>query len=546
MNPFLKLNVLQRILAAPVLLMLILLGMFAFSYSGTQGQRAALDEMFRLRFANTQESQVLVGQVAQVQAQMYKVVSLHAAKYDPVKIQPLADGLGKQIDYSIAAVDKLLGNSGLLAEEKELLGKIRSLLTEYGKTVKDVMEMAGSDAMMANMFIETAWDHLGKLEKAMGDLVALEKHLGEERFQSADSQAKQLLQAFIVALVVAIAIGAGVTWVVASSITRPLVAVVADADHVVKNNDFTRQVAVMGDCEIGASARAFNQLLSQQRKFIGDTLGSANRIADIARRVSTTSEQISRSAESQSTSASTVAATIEQVSVSIDEAANAAEQAEATVQQTRSESDRAMAVTHETMEDINKIVSRIEDSSAKVGVLAENSQAISNIINVIKEIADQTNLLALNAAIEAARAGEQGRGFAVVADEVRKLAERTSQSTQEIGNLIGNIRSQIEVTVGAMAQASRESSRIATKSREAEEALRSISRGNNEISTRVQDMAYSIREQSQAVQSIARNMDQIAQGTEETSSATRSGSVSAHELDQLANTLQRAIAVYRI
>jgi methyl-accepting chemotaxis protein len=198
------------------------------------------------------------------------------------------------------------------------------------------------------------------------------------------------------------------------------------------------------------------------------------------------------------------------------------------------------------MGDISKIVSSIAESSSKVGVLAENSLAISNIINVIKEIADQTNLLALNAAIEAARAGEQGRGFAVVADEVRKLAERTTQSTQEIGNLIGSIQTQIEVTVSAMSQASEQSERIVAKSREAEQSLENIARGNGEVSSRVQEIALSIREQSKAVQSISHNMEQIAQGTEETSASMRESSATVHELDLLAENLRQAVAVYRI
>jgi methyl-accepting chemotaxis protein len=546
MNASFKLNVMQRLLLAPVLMMLVLLGMFALSYTGAQNQQTALDEIFNQRFVNTQQSQTLVGEVAQVQAQMYKVVSLHAAKYAPEKIKPLADALGVQIQKITASVNTLRAKAGLKGEETAALGKIHALLVEYGKTVNDVMEMAGSDPMMANMFIETAWDQLGKLDKSMGELVTLEKQLGEERFSTANTQAQNQLQIFVIAIVLAIVIGTIITFAVARSITKPLAAVVADADYVVRNNDFTRQVAVLSDCEIGDAARAFNGLLTQQRAFIGTTLASANQIADIARRVSETSNNVYSSAESQSDAASAVAATIEQVSCAIDETAQLANQAEATVLTTRGDSERALKVTHETMSDIGRIVASIGESSAKVGVLAENSQAISNIINVIKDIADQTNLLALNAAIEAARAGEQGRGFAVVADEVRKLAERTTQSTQQISTLISNIRSQIEVTVSSMSEASDQSNSIVVKSREAEVALTSIAKGNAEVSIRVQDIALSIREQSSAVQGITRNMEQIAQGTEQTSAATRDSSATSRDLDRLAETLRSAVAAYRI
>lgn len=547
MNPSsFKLNVMQRVLLAPILMIFVLLGMLALSYTGAQNQQIALDEIFNQRFVNTQQSQVLVGEVAQVQAQMYKVVSLYAAKYAPEKIKPLSDALGAQIQKTTASVDSLRNKTSLKSEETAALGKIHSLLVEYGKTVNDVMEMAGSDPMMANMFIETAWDQLGKLDKSMSELVTLEKQLGEERFVSASKQAQNQLQIFIISIAIAVVIGMIITFAVARSITRPLAAVVADADYVVRNNDFTRQVAVLSDCEIGDAARAFNGLLSQQRSFIGATLASANQIAEIARRVSETSNHVYSSAESQSDAASAVAATIEQVSCAIDETAQLANQAEASVVATRGDSERALRVTHETMSDIGRIVASIGESSAKVGILAENSQAISNIINVIKDIADQTNLLALNAAIEAARAGEQGRGFAVVADEVRKLAERTSQSTLQIGTLISNIRTQIEVTVNSMSAASDQSNSIVAKSREAEDALNSIAKGNAEISTKVQDIALSIREQSSAVQGITRNMEQIAQGTEQTSAATRDSSTTSRDLDHLAETLRSAVAAYRI
>lgn len=546
MNSSFKLNVMQRVLLAPVLLMLVLLGMFALSYSGAQNQQIALDEIFNQRFVNTQQSQTLVGEVAQVQAQMYKVVSLHTAKYAPEKIKPLSDALAAQIQKITASVNALRAKAGLKTEETAALGKIHALLVEYGKTVNDVMEMAASDPMMANMFIETAWDQLGKLDKSMAELISLEKQLGEERFSTANTQAKNQLQIFIVAIVLAIAIGSIITFVVARSITKPLATMVADADHVVRNNDFTRQVAVLSDCEIGDAARAFNGLLTQQRAFIGTTLASANQVAEIARRVTESAKNVYDSATRQSDASSAVAASIEQVSCAIDETAQLANHAEATVVATRSDSERALKVTHETMNDIGSIVASIGQSSEKVGILAENSQAISNIINVIKEIADQTNLLALNAAIEAARAGEQGRGFAVVADEVRKLAERTTQSTQQISTLIGNIRSQIEVTVSSMAAARDQSSSIVTKSHEAEMALTSIAQGNAEVSARVQNIAHSIREQSSAVQGITQNMEQIALGTEQTSAATRESSETSRDLDRLAETLRNAVAAYRI
>ena len=545
MNHF-KLSVMQRILAAPALLIIVLLGMFALNMLGAQSQRQALDELFHQRFVNTQQSQALLGEVAQLQARLYKVVSLHAAKYDPAKIEPLATALKQKITRVQADIDTLRGQKDLLAQENELLGKIRSGVDNYSKTVADVMEMAASDTMMANMFIETAWEQFDGLQKTMDALVSLEKKLGQERFDKANGDAEDLLRNFLIAIVLAVLAGAGLTWAVARSITQPLAAVVADSDYVLRHNDFTHRVAVLSDCEIGAAASAFNRLLVQQRSFIGDTLNSAGKIADIARRFAGSSAQVSSGAAQQSEAAAAVAASVEEVSVSIGETSRGAEHAEISVEKARADSDRALGMTRETMSDINRIVASIEDSSSKVGVLSDNSQAISNIINVIKEIADQTNLLALNAAIEAARAGEQGRGFAVVADEVRKLAERTTKSTQEIGSLIANIQRQIGETVTAMAQASQQSARIVDKTQQAERALESIAHGNQEVSEQMKSIAHAIREQSAAVQDITRHVEHIAQSTEQTSLSTQNNSRSSQDLDGLAESLRQAVAVYRI
>jgi methyl-accepting chemotaxis protein len=536
----------QRILAAPALLITVLLGMFALNMLGAQSQRQALDELFHQRFVNTQQSQALLGEVAQLQARLYKVVSLHAAKYDPAKIEPLAVGLKQKITRVQVDIDTLRGKKDLLAQENDLLGKIRSGVDNYGKTVADVMEIAASDTLMANMFIETAWEQFDGLQKTMDELVSLEKKLGQDRFDKANSDAENLLHNFLIAIVLAVLAGIGLTWAVARSITQPLAAVVADSDYVLRHNDFTHRVAVLSDCEIGAAASAFNRLLAQQRSFISDTLNSAGKIADIARRFSGSSAQVSSGAAQQSEASVAVAASVEEVSVSIGETSRSAERAEITVEKARADSDRALGMTRETMSDINRIVASIEDSSSKVGVLSDNSLAISNIINVIKEIADQTNLLALNAAIEAARAGEQGRGFAVVADEVRKLAERTSKSTQEIGSLIANIQRQIGETVTAMAQASQQSARIVDKTEQAERALESIAHGNQEVSEQMKSIAHAIREQSAAVQGITRHMEYIAQSTEQTRLSTQNNSRSSQDLDGLAESLRQAVAVYRI
>ncbi len=195
---------------------------------------------------------------------------------------------------------------------------------------------------------------------------------------------------------------------------------------------------------------------------------------------------------------------------------------------------------------MNGIANLIRESDASVAQLDERSKKIGGIIQVIKEVADQTNLLALNAAIEAARAGEQGRGFAVVADEVRKLAERTSKATEEIAALIGDIQSHIGGTVTGMQQATTQVTESLELVGRTETALHGIGDDSLVVASNVQSIADAIREQDTAIHQVAANIEKIAQMAEENSSATASSSDTAARLDGLAGTLKESVAHFRV
>jgi methyl-accepting chemotaxis protein len=199
-----------------------------------------------------------------------------------------------------------------------------------------------------------------------------------------------------------------------------------------------------------------------------------------------------------------------------------------------------------TVKNVNGIAEVIRESGASVAQLDESSKKIGGIIQVIKEVADQTNLLALNAAIEAARAGEQGRGFAVVADEVRKLAERTSKATGEIATLIGDIQGHIGGTVTGMQQANAQVAESLDLVGKTETALRSIGDDSREVANNVQSIADAIREQDTAIHQVAANIEKIAHMAEENSSATASSNDTAVQLDRLSGALKESVSRFRV
>jgi methyl-accepting chemotaxis protein len=351
-------------------------------------------------------------------------------------------------------------------------------------------------------------------------------------------------QLILAALAVAIAIAVSI-WV-ARSVTRPLKAVVDAAEYAVANDDFTRGIPEEGTHETARVGQAINHLMAKFREIIAHATRSSEGIADASGVLAASSEQVSRSSSAQADAASSVAAAVEEISVSVSETSGNARTASEIVEKSRARTEEVLIIMAGTVKNVNGIAELIRESDASVAQLDESSKKIGGIIQVIKEVADQTNLLALNAAIEAARAGEQGRGFAVVADEVRKLAERTSKATGEIAALIGDIQNHIGETVTGMQQANTQVTESLELVGRTEAALHHIGDDSNDVANNVQSIANAIREQDTAIHQVAANIEKIAQMAEENCSATASSSDTAIQLDRLSGALKDSVARFKV
>ena len=241
-----------------------------------------------------------------------------------------------------------------------------------------------------------------------------------------------------------------------------------------------------------------------------------------------------------------MAAAVEEMTVSIGQVSENAHEARALSRRSGELSEQGAGVIQNAAAEMSQISDSVKESSQIIAALEQQSGEISAIVNVIKEIADQTNLLALNAAIEAARAGEQGRGFAVVADEVRKLAERTSKSTQEIAGMIEKIQGG---THSAFASMEGGVARVSNGVTLANEAAGSITQIKTEAARVVQvvgDISNSLKEQSVASNDIAKNVEKIAQMSEENSAAVQETAKAAQHLEQLATSMQNTIGRFKV
>ena len=296
----------------------------------------------------------------------------------------------------------------------------------------------------------------------------------------------------------------------------------------------------------GSLLHALGAMVVSLRNLVQQINNNAKLLVEHAEQINRASSEVSVAANQQADATSAMAAAIEELTVSSTHISDSARDTENDSHEAMNQASEGSGRVMQATEAIQKIASTVADASERIRALEGRAVQISSIANVIKETAGQTNLLALNAAIEAARAGEQGRGFAVVADEVRKLAERTSSATTEIEQMIAGIQNDTVGAVGAMNEALPEVEQGVQLARSASDSLLAIESGAGRTLERVREVAAATQEQGAASTSIAQRVEQIAQMVEETTATIRSTADTAVELEHIAQDLQTQIGRFRV
>jgi methyl-accepting chemotaxis protein len=341
----------------------------------------------------------------------------------------------------------------------------------------------------------------------------------------------------IIVAVIAVFVVGGIMWVFARSIVGPLKKAVAVSDAIAQGN-LRNDISVDRRDEIGALMGSLSGMQGNLADLVRQIQGNSNQLAASAAELAATAEQVSAATNNQSEAAASMAASVEEMTVSVSHITDNAQQAsEKTAQSSRLSHEGKQAV-ESAGNEMTQIAGDIHSASALIETLKVQSQEISSIADIIKDIAEQTNLLALNAAIEAARAGEEGRGFAVVADAVRQLAERTAQSTSEIGATIAKIRGSTDQVAADMEASVARAKSGVELSQDAGRRIGELSASAGEVLSAVQEISDSLREQKQASNEIARHVESIAQMAQENTSAVEQTRDSAKTLQDLAGALQ--------
>jgi methyl-accepting chemotaxis protein len=328
-------------------------------------------------------------------------------------------------------------------------------------------------------------------------------------------------------------------------VSRPLTEAV-EALTAIADGDYTREVKVSRKDETGQLQQALKTMQTNVRRAMGEISGAAQELAGASQQLAVSSDQVARGSREQSQSATSMASTIEELTTNIEHLAANASEANEISQASSEKSERGASVIKRADSEMQRIAQTVRDASGSMEELDELSQQITSIIEVIGQIAEQTNLLALNAAIEAARAGEQGRGFAVVADEVRNLAGRTTASAHEITGMIERLREGTHKAVTTMNNNVKDVEGVAELANEAGTSIRDIQEGANRVVSVFSEISERLSEQSKASNEVAQSVEQIATMTGTNDSAIQESARATSELDQMAKRLQAIVGRFRV
>ncbi len=479
-------------------------------------------------------------------------VRIHMINHSNAKTTEEMDKIEKAADKSMKVLWEEVENYDKLAtdpKDRELLEADKASIKTFEATIAPAVKQSRLNipddpetTKLVGAVVKTSAD-LGRLLNDHYDY--LTKSIDASR-EAAEAQASRGRIISWSVIGIGIALIASFGGMLLMQIRKTLSGVQTAVARIESDQDFRIRVPASGSDELSHMGRSLNRLIESMQNNLRQIGESASQVAQKSRHMAETAHEVAAASGQQSESASGMAAAIEEMTVSITHIGDRASEANQLSQSSGQLARDGGRIIGETVRDINEIATTAHSTSTRIHEVEAESDKISSVVAVIREVADQTNLLALNAAIEAARAGEQGRGFAVVADEVRKLAERTANSTREISTIIEGVRNGAKEAVRSMDVAVNRVSEGVGRAEGASQAISQISETSQQAVAMVSDITDAIREQSAASTSIAQQVERIAQMAEVSNGAANGSATAARELDELAASMQRIVQTYKL
>jgi len=425
--------------------------------------------------------------------------------------------------------------------------KLQKLLVEYRPVREKIISLAlsGEREEALDLMRSDGLAFEKDIDATIGTLLDLEVKQAKENLEQNDAAAWMSIKLNILLVLIGVVAAAVIGYFLARHITGPL-RKVADFAEAIASGDLTDRLNLQRKDETGQLAAAMNVMADKLRSIITLLFQQSSSVAAAADRLTSTSSAMANGTEEVSSQSMTLAAASEEMAATSNEISSNCHMVADGARKASDSATTGSTVVSNTVAGMERIASRVQASAATIIRLGENSEKIGTIIGTIQDIADQTNLLALNAAIEAARAGEQGRGFAVVADEVRALAERTARATREIGGMIQDIQRETADAVSSMEQGVAEVENGTKEAALSFSALEEIKRMVDSVAMQIAQIATAAEQQTATTSEIAGNIQSITEIMMDTSRGAHETASEAQEMTLLAEELKKVVEQFRL
>ncbi len=502
-----------RLLALVVFMLLLLTSIGALGIMGMKKTVADVDIVYK--------NNVLPLETLQTIANLYRVDIIGSVQHIRDNTLPFEEGQ-KSVDEAMkAAVEKWRAYASLehTAKEKKLITETQPLFDmamggSFATTIKPLDKLKdilakGDRQELSNFFIDELNPTVEPIEQSLDKLIALHMTEARDAYKHSASLFGMVTTIAVVSIIVGFVLAIAFGYMIVQGVIRPLTELTCSVGQI-SNGDLTVSIDYDSGDEIGLLGRDINKMIQSFNGTIGSMLVSENRVVASVQKLKSEAEKTAGGAKTQSLQAAHIATSAGEMSQTINTIASNASAASNASSETMATAEKGKRVADGAVETVNRVYSSTVELASMIEKLNNRVGEIGNIITVINDIADQTNLLALNAAIEAARAGEQGRGFAVVADEVRKLAERTIGATAEISKKIRAVQSESLQTTESMRDASGEVTRANEYISQVGDALTHIVESVQKVRDQVTQIAASVDEQTAVSEDVVRSTEETS------------------------------------